>query len=440
MSENNTRSDNVGNKEIRFELGKIGNVLISYGWKNDQAILILNNGGLKEQQIKIRYMETSVCPWREFKTLQLPYGNERIVELHKEFEKWENLRFDIGRERGRISVANLKKRMDDAKQQAKIERPPPKNSGPLTEVPTKLVDEDQNQQFSHLQSQFSKLEQIATKLKTELENLKKQSTERARENSELKAMLDTQATPISEEMEQVFYKAANHVLQMTFAEQEQTDGKIFRDPSRMCEMIKTELDKFKERLGEQENHTLSAVYQQLAKAEALIRFKASEMPSSEKIWENKARKLAELVFVDEPPNGMPFFYPEEIDDTYWEDLRTYRLKLPQALVEVQSILYQTPILLMDGFSLSRAHNSEEAETVRSFYENYLPNILEIMGLELVPIEIGQTDADARIHDIQDTRRGAFKPGVVVDIIQHGVRRTSDQKIIKKPVVMRGEPE
>ena len=440
MSENNARSENVGNKESHSELGRIGNVLISCGWKNDQAILILNNRGLERQQIKICYMGTSVCPWREFKTLQLSHDNERIVELHTEFEKWENLRFEVGRKRGRILVANLKKRIDHIKQQAKIERPPPEKSRPFTEVPTKLADEEQNQQFSDLQSQFAKLKQTVTKLKTDIENLKEQSTEHARENSELKVMLDTQTDSISKEMEQVFYKAANYILQMTVAEREQTDGKIFRDPNRICKMIKTELDRFKEQLGEQESHTMSAVYQQLAQAEELIRFKASEIPSPEKISENQAKRLAELVLADEPPNEVPFFYLGELVKVYWENLKTYRSKLPQVIVEAQAILNQTVILLMDGFSLSRAHNSEEAETMRSFYENYLPNILKIMGLELVPIEIGQTDADARIHDIQDTRRGAFKSGVVVDIIQHGVRRTSDQKIIKKPVVMRGEPE
>ena len=63
-----------------------------------------------------------------------------------------------------------------------------------------------------------------------------------------------------------------------------------------------------------------------------------------------------------------------------------------------------------------------------------------MSLELVPIEIGETEADSRIHDIQGSQRGAYRRGVVADIIQHGVRRISDKQIIRKPVVMRGEPE
>ena len=76
----------------------------------------------------------------------------------------------------------------------------------------------------------------------------------------------------------------------------------------------------------------------------------------------------------------------------------------------------------------------------SFYEDILPNILQMMNLELVPIEIGQTEADSRIHDIQGSQRGAFKRGVVADIVQHGIYRISDKQIIRKPVIMRGEPD
>ena len=478
------RTTDMKNRDSSPNPAQIGNIFISSECRNDQVILILDNRGENVEIIDIYYKESGKVPKELRKGLQVPCNNPQKVPLLKGFEKWERLSFHVGVETQNVSNETLKKLADKAKKQrqiqpshyqpasstSKIEQPDnfpatpakPSNSSEQKTCKEFLIDnskptsynvpkrarqennEQQIQQQIDLQSQIAqvnaKLEQIVPELKTEIENLKKQSAERSRENSELKAILHTQTDSISKEMKQVFYKAANHVLQMTFAEQEQTDGKTFRDPSRMCEMIKTELDEFKERLGEQGNRTLSAVYQQLAQAEALIRFKASEMLSPEKIWENQARKLAELVLVDEPPNEVPFFYLEEIGNAYWEELKAYRLKLPQALAEAQSILHRIPILLMDGFSLSRVRNSEEVETMHSFYENCLPNILEIMDLELVPIEIGQTDADARIHDIQDTRRGAFKPGVVVDIIQQGVRRTSDQKIIKKPVVMRGEPE
>ena len=43
MNEDNTRSRSVGNEDDWFELGKIGNVLISCRWENNQAILIVEN-------------------------------------------------------------------------------------------------------------------------------------------------------------------------------------------------------------------------------------------------------------------------------------------------------------------------------------------------------------------------------------------------------------
>lgn len=483
---------NIKNRDNSPKPARIGNVFIFADYRNDQVILILDNRGENVETINIYYKEPGKVPKELRKGLQVPCDNPQRVSLLKGFEKWERLSFHVGVEKGSVSNEILKKLADTAKKQrqiqsshsqtepstSKIEQSdnfpatPAKPSNPSEQssrvtnpqtckefvisdgskstsdnVPKRARQKNNEQQIQQqidLQSQIaqvnSRLEQIVPELKTEIENLKKQSAKHAKKNSELKAMLHTQTTPISEEIEQVFYKAANHILQMTVAEQKRTDGKIFRDPSRICEMIKTELDRFKEQLGEQESHTISVSHQQLVKIEELIKFEVSEIPSPEKVSENQAKRLAELVLADEPPNEVPFFYLGELVKVYWENLKTYRSRLPQVIVEAQAILNQTVILLMDGFSLSRAHNSEEAETMRSFYENYLPNILEIMDLELVPIEIGQTDADARIHDIQDTRRGPFKLGVVVDIIQHGVRRTSDQKIIKKPVVMRGEPE
>ena len=486
------RTASIKDRDNSPNPAQIGNIFISNECESGQVILILDNRGETVETIDIYYKESGKVPKELRKGLQVPCDNPQKVPLLKGFEKWERLSFQVGEKTGNVSNEILKKLADKAKKQrqiqpshyqtesltSKIEQSDnfpatPAKPSNLSEQSSRLTNphtckeslisdsskptsynvpecahqennSQQVQQQIDLQSQIAqvnaRLEQMVRELKTEIENLKEQSAEHARENCELKAMLDTQTDLIFKEMEPVFYKAANHVLQMTFAGQKQTDGRIFHNPSRMCEMIKAELDKFKKQFNEQENYIVSLLYQQLAKVEELMKFKASEMSSPEKFWENNAKELAELVLADEPPNEMPFFHLGELIKVYWEDLKTYKLKLPQAVAEAQSILYRIPILLMDGFSLSRAHNAEEAETMRSFYENCLPNILEIMNLEIVPIQIGQTDADSRIHDIQDTRRGAFKPGVVVDIIQHGVRRISDQKIIKKPVVMRGEPE
>ena len=143
---------------------------------------------------------------------------------------------------------------------------------------------------------------------------------------------------------------------------------------------------------------------------------------------------------DELQKDIQFPYLGKLGKVYWEDLKAFTKNLPPIIVEVQAILYRIVIQLLDGFSPYRAKTAEEVQMSCCFYEDYLPNILQMMNLELVPIEIGQTEADSRIHDIQGSQRGRYQRGVVADIIQHGIRRISDKQIIRKPVVMRGEPE
>ena len=68
----------------------------------------------------------------------------------------------------------------------------------------------------------------------------------------------------------------------------------------------------------------------------------------------------------------------------------------------------------------------------------LKECLQLVGYEIVPIEIGKTQADARVHDIQGSQRTDGEPGTVVEVILPGLRRIADDEIIQKPVVIRGE--
>ena len=68
----------------------------------------------------------------------------------------------------------------------------------------------------------------------------------------------------------------------------------------------------------------------------------------------------------------------------------------------------------------------------------LEQCLQLVGYEIVPIEIGKTQADARVHDIQGSRQTDVVSGTVVEVILPGLRRKIDGEIIQKPVVIRGE--
>ena len=72
------------------------------------------------------------------------------------------------------------------------------------------------------------------------------------------------------------------------------------------------------------------------------------------------------------------------------------------------------------------------------FPDRLYQCLQLVGYEIVPIEIGKTRADARMHDIQSSQRAGVDPGTIVEVVLPGLQRKADGEIIQKPVVIRGE--
>ena len=68
----------------------------------------------------------------------------------------------------------------------------------------------------------------------------------------------------------------------------------------------------------------------------------------------------------------------------------------------------------------------------------LDEYLQLVGYEVVPIEIGKTQADARIHDIQGSRQANVETGTIAEVILPGLQRMDNSEIVQKPVVIRGE--
>ena len=319
-------------------------------------------------------------------------------------------------------------------------KPEHKKNFPL---PRQSVQETQNRQesiVSKLKGKITELKQTIAECQKVIESLKERNAELVQENNALKAKLDTRTDAIPGNAEQVFREAANCVLQRLAKQQEKAKKETLLDPIQLCKVIEAELDRFKEQFDGQAVHILPSVQTHLAKARELTQFELSELSPLEKHWENQPERLAELALIDDSQNEVQFPYLGALGKIYWDDLKAYASKIPHATVKIQSILYQIVVLLVDGFSPYRLRKTVDADVFGTFYQNHLPNILQAADLEFVPIEIGQTQADARIHDIQGTQPGPFNLGVVADIVQQGLRRCSDQKIIRKPVVIRGEPE
>ena len=64
--------------------------------------------------------------------------------------------------------------------------------------------------------------------------------------------------------------------------------------------------------------------------------------------------------------------------------------------------------------------------------------LQLVDWEIIPIEIGKTEVDARVHDVQDSRQTLVKPGTVAEVVLPGLMRKTEGIIVQKPVVIRGE--
>ena len=508
MSGDNVKNESVRSKDNWAELGQIGDIFISCGWENNQAILILKNQGQNEESVEVRYQESRQSytePLKFFK--HLPLDNAQRVPLPAGFEHGEKLHFNVGQSpRNSIYIkdliAALNKSRDAVKNQGNPEflQHEPESLSPKPEIssdPEKPVcssnfQETEEQQTARLsgleerlaevkrrsqaneqlstepeqkqnstsnhekrlgqlereiqnqqenirptpQNQITQLEQLNTELQNKIDRFREQIAELLQENSDLKQQLDTRTEVMSRDPEHVFREAAHHILQTLFKQHQKEIGETLQGPIQICTGIETEIRRFEAQFDGEMIYTLSVVKEHLTKVKGLIFFELSELSSPE----NQPEQLAELVLTDEPPENVQFPYLGELGKIYWDDLKAFTAKLPQVIAETQVVLNRIVIQLLDGFSPYRAKTEKEEQMSCCFYEDYLPNILQIIGLELVPIEIGQTEVDSRIHDIQGSQRGAYQRGVVAAIIQHGIRRISDKQIIRKPVVMRGEPE
>ena len=68
----------------------------------------------------------------------------------------------------------------------------------------------------------------------------------------------------------------------------------------------------------------------------------------------------------------------------------------------------------------------------------LDELLRFVGYEVIPIEIGKTKTDARLHNIQSSRQTNAESGTILEVVLPGLQRRADGEIIQKPVVIRGE--
>ena len=68
----------------------------------------------------------------------------------------------------------------------------------------------------------------------------------------------------------------------------------------------------------------------------------------------------------------------------------------------------------------------------------MDRFLQFIDWEIIPIEIGKTEADARWHTIQGSQQTGVESGTVAQVVLPGLRRKIDGEIVQRPVVIRAE--
>lgn len=126
-------------------------------------------------------------------------------------------------------------------------------------------------------------------------------------------------------------------------------------------------------------------------------------------------------------------------------------------IRVQSIAYPAQLEgMLIGYELARKSDEEEMDRfIKQFvkdnlFNNVAKNIphdqiqeqldrfLQLANYEVIPVEVGVTEADSLVHDIQGSKQTDVKRGTVAEVITPGLMQKTDNYIVQKPVVIRGE--
>jgi len=172
------------------------------------------------------------------------------------------------------------------------------------------------------------------------------------------------------------------------------------------------------------------------------------------IWSSR-KKLRGTLNIPVPPKSPPVHdqSANQYEEECTEEMKQYLSKLfdydQNALDGAESekeISVQSLRLVCDTILSSLYHDINHSDPNAYKLLSTMPelkNLLTEAGLSLVPIDIGKTPVDSRIHQIIQTKRAASfeEDGCVLEVISPGLQLyTADGKreIIRKPVVIRGE--
>ena len=395
-------SDNAGSSkdhlEDSIEVTTFENISIFAGWENDRPILIVKNNDRQGRMIHFLSLEQGSEKSDSWKMLHLPFGQGKSVQLPTHFEKWEKFGFRIGEKpqlapiSALTALLNQVRKPDTPKPETEPSTAKPERSSEVGKEDTEKSNETSSEKVASIDYQ------------REAEKIVRNAQERVVELADAYRNggpidLDDLEVPTPNQKVLLFLNLMRRGLSEWITELEQS-SEVNRN---LIDTLKYREQDIKEELK-------------------AIRGETPPVPKSLEL-ETDIDTDTELNEIREKCEhyitwfeGRLFGYEErgEINN-----LEKYDRFIPQ-------------------FIKDRLFNGIARFVPFDQLPERLDKFLQLVGYEIVPIEIGKTKVDARVHDIQGSQQTSDEPGTIVDVILPGLRQTTDGEIIQKPVVIRGE--
>lgn len=387
------------------EVTSIGPISISAGWENNHAIFLLENHGRKVEIVECLYLEPGKQSSESWEELHLEFGSQLKVKLPENYKSWEKFGFHINGERLLAPVSALQDLLIEAKRCVKVGPSQPETVLSISEPEQTEEDEDLTVRVQKLHNKSTYVpELLSIDYRQEAKTTVQQTNERVNELARA-------------------YKDGEAINFVNIENPTPSQNVLL-----ILNWVAIAIREWKNELGQSSKtdrnliETLTYSERDIKEKLKAIRGQKTPVPDPLEL-ETDIDSDAELNEIQKECSyhvagfeGRLFGYEERSEI---KNLEEYDQFIPQ-------------------FIKDRLFNGMSRFVPFDQLPERLERCLRLVGYEVVPIEIGKTQADARVHDIQGSRQTNGEPGTVVEVILPGLRRVTDGEIIQKPVVIRGE--
>ena len=387
------------------EVTSIGTISISAGWENNYPILLLENHGRKVEIVECLYLEPGKQSSESWKELHLQFGSQLKVKLPENYKSWEKFGFHINEERLLAPVSALQNLLIEAKRYIKV-GPSQLETVRSISKPEQIEEaEDLTVRVQKLHSESTHVPELLSidyrrEAKTTVQRTNKQVSELARAYKDGGAIdfVNIENPTLSQKILLILNWVAITIRE--WKNELEQSGKTDRN---LIETLTYKEQDIKEKL--------KAIRGEKTPVPDSLELE-TDIDSDTELNEIRKECSYHVAWFE----GRLFGYEERSEIS---NLEEYDQFIPQ-------------------FIKDRLFNGVSRFVPFDQLPEQLEQCLQLVGYEIVLIEIGKTQADARVHDIQGSRQTNGECGTVVEVILPGLRRVADGEIIQKPVVIRGE--